>query len=167
MRLVIIESPYAGDVQKNVEYARACVADSLQRGEAPIASHLLYTQEGILNDDDQRQRNQGIGAGLAWLSKADATVVYVDLGLSEGMMQGMRAAIKRGVPVECRILGVWRRLDLAGGCGAGKTTKMAVDLYKRMEVAKVGDVVVIGRPASTQRWQLLESVPSISVEVSK
>lgn len=44
MRLVILESPYAGNIEKNVAYARACVRDSLSRGEAPIASHLLYTQ---------------------------------------------------------------------------------------------------------------------------
>jgi hypothetical protein len=41
MRWVILESPYAGDVEANVAYARAAVRDSLMRGEAPIASHLL------------------------------------------------------------------------------------------------------------------------------
>ncbi len=35
MRLVIIESPYAGAVETNVAYARAAVRDSLLRGEAP------------------------------------------------------------------------------------------------------------------------------------
>ena len=44
---VILESPYAGDIERNVKYARMAVRDSLSRGEAPIASHLLYTQEGI------------------------------------------------------------------------------------------------------------------------
>jgi hypothetical protein len=48
MKLVIIESPYAGEVEANVAYARACMRDSLGHGEAPIASHLLYTQPGIL-----------------------------------------------------------------------------------------------------------------------
>ena len=32
-RLVILESPYAGDVPANVAYARACLRDSLMRGE--------------------------------------------------------------------------------------------------------------------------------------
>src|SRR5450756_1816446 len=31
MRLVIVESPYAGDVAANVTYARACVRDALER----------------------------------------------------------------------------------------------------------------------------------------
>ena len=43
---MILESPYAGRVEENVAYARAAVRDSLLRGEAPIASHLLYTSRG-------------------------------------------------------------------------------------------------------------------------
>lgn len=46
MRRVIVESPYAGEVEANVTYARACVRDCVLRGEAPIASHLLFTQPG-------------------------------------------------------------------------------------------------------------------------
>ena len=107
MRLVIIESPYAGDVQKNTEYARACVRDSLARGEAPIASHLLYTQPGILNDDDPAERVQGITAGLAWRKVAEASVVYTDLGVSQGMKYGIGAAHAQGNPVEYRTLTEW------------------------------------------------------------
>ena len=51
-KLVYLESPYAGDVEKNIKYARLCMKDSLDRGEYPFASHLLYTQENILNDND-------------------------------------------------------------------------------------------------------------------
>ena len=60
MRLVYVESPYAGDVERNVQYARACLADCLRRGEAPFASHLLYTQEGILDDLIEGERMKGI-----------------------------------------------------------------------------------------------------------
>lgn len=35
MRRVVLESPYAGDVEKNVAYARLALRDSIQRGEAP------------------------------------------------------------------------------------------------------------------------------------
>ena len=51
MELVVLESPFAGNVEMNIHYARACMADCLARGEAPFASHLLYTQPGILDDD--------------------------------------------------------------------------------------------------------------------
>lgn len=102
MKLVIIESPYAGDISANVAYARLCVRDSLQRGEAPIASHLLYTQDGILRDEEPAERQQGIDAGLAWLSVADLTAVYTDNGISRGMEYGIEAAEKAGVMIAYR-----------------------------------------------------------------
>lgn len=105
MRLVILESPYAGDVEANVAYARLCVRDSLQRGEAPIASHLRYTQPGILNDDVPTERQKGIDAGLAWRRVAKASVVYIDRGISKGMRYGIKAARRAGIPVQYRKLG--------------------------------------------------------------
>lgn len=104
MKLVILESPFAGDVEANIEYARACVRDSLLRGEAPIASHLLYTQPGVLNDDVPEERAQGIDAGLAWRAVAQASVVYTDRGISKGMEYGIAAAQAAGVPIEYRTL---------------------------------------------------------------
>jgi len=104
MRLVSIESPYAGNVAENEAYARACMADSLRRGEAPIASHLLYTQPGVLDDTVPAERMQGIHAGFAWNAHAEATVAYTDLGISAGMASGIQAAIAAGRPVEYRTL---------------------------------------------------------------
>ena len=104
LRRVILESPYAGDIEKNVAYARAAVRDSLLRGEAPIASHLLYTQPGVLDDQVPDERRLGIAAGLAWRVAAEATVVYRDLGVSPGMEHGIRAALAAGLPVEYRNL---------------------------------------------------------------
>jgi len=70
MKRVILESPYAGDtaedVERNLTYAREALRDSLLRGEAPIASHLLYTQKGVLDDRIREERALGIAAGLAW-----------------------------------------------------------------------------------------------------
>jgi hypothetical protein len=102
MKLVILESPYAGDVLRNVTYARACLRDSLLRGESPIASHLLYTQEGILDDTIPEMRALGIAAGLAWCPKSDGTVVYADYGITPGMQLGIDRAIAEGRPVEIR-----------------------------------------------------------------
>lgn len=100
MRLVIIESPYAGDRKRNIEYAKECMLDSLNRGEAPLASHLLYTQ--ILDDDIPEHRNLGIVAGFAWAEKADAVIVYGDLGISRGMMLGIKRAKLMGQHIEYR-----------------------------------------------------------------
>ena len=104
MKLVILESPYAGDIEANVTYARRCVRDSLLRGEAPIASHLLYTQPGVLRDEVPEERQHGIDAGLAWRQVAQATVVYTDRGVSAGMQYGIAAAEEAGIPVEYRKL---------------------------------------------------------------
>lgn len=99
-RLVILESPYAGNVEENVAYAREALKDSLARGEAPLASHLLYTQ--VLNDRNPEERQQGIQAGLEWLFKAEAMVVYTDLGLSPGMVEAIKKAEWLKIPVEKR-----------------------------------------------------------------
>lgn len=100
---VVIESPYAGDTVRNVNYARAAIKDSLARGEAPIASHLLLTQ--VLNDDDPDQRTMGIEAGHSWIGQADRVVFYQDLGCSAGMAAAEKEARCAGVPCETRYLG--------------------------------------------------------------
>lgn len=104
MRRVIVESPFAGDVERNIDYARACLHDCLKRGEAPFASHLLYTQPGVLDDNVPGERALGINAGFIWGLAAEATVVYTDLGISGGMKQGILQAQKEGRPVEYRKL---------------------------------------------------------------
>ncbi len=105
MRLVVIESPYAGDVERNVRYARACMGDCLKRGEAPLASHLLYPQEGILDDNIPEERELGMKSGFEWARRADATVVYTDLGTTSGMSQGIANAWLEGRVIEFRELG--------------------------------------------------------------
>lgn len=107
MRLVIIESPYAGAVERNIAYAKAAVRDCLRRGEAPYASHLFFTQDGILDDLKPDERGLGIAAGLAWGARADATVVYADFGMSGGMLQGIERARAEERPVEVRTLPNW------------------------------------------------------------
>lgn len=99
---VIIESPYAGNIEKNVEYAKKCMKDSFERGEAPYLSHLLYPL--VLNDNITKERNLGIMAGLEWGKCADKTVVYTDLGISKGMEYGIENAIKNNRPIEYRKL---------------------------------------------------------------
>jgi hypothetical protein len=109
VRLVILESPFAADTPaeqaQNIAYARQCVRHSLSVGEAPSASHLLYTQPGILDDNDPDERQWGIDAGLAWRKVAEASVVYMDRGISRGMEFGIAAAKEAGIPVEYRRIG--------------------------------------------------------------
>lgn len=106
MRRVIIESPYRG-VPRAVEYALAAMADCLRRGEAPFASHVLYTQPGVLDDEIHEERALGIRAGLHWGLAADLTVVYTDLGVTPGMRQGIASAERWRRPVQLRTLPGW------------------------------------------------------------
>lgn len=98
MRIVVIESPFkpsAADIAKyegcysaaellrqNLIYARLAVLNALKRGEAPLASHLLYTQVWSERDD---LRDAGIKAGIELHHRADTVALYVDLGTSSGM----------------------------------------------------------------------------------
>ena len=107
MKLVIIESPYAGDVHRNLNYARAAMLDCLSRGEAPFASHLLYPL--VLDDEDPGERYRGIKAGLAWGQHADLVAVYTDLGISTGMKLGIEAAKYDKIEIEYRTLRNWSK----------------------------------------------------------
>lgn len=118
MRRVIVESPYAGDVERNLRYLRACLRDSLLRGEAPFASHGLYTQPGVLDDHDQEQRRMGIEAGFAWWEGADAIVFYLDLGISNGMDAAFRRAKPMNTPVSSWKTVETRWLGGEWSCGA-------------------------------------------------
>lgn len=100
MRFVVIESPYAGDVAANEAYAREAMLDCFNRGEAPFASHLLYTQ--VLDDAMPQQRKAGIDAGFEIEQYAEAVVVYTDLGISRGMQLGIERANELGKKIEYR-----------------------------------------------------------------
>ena len=103
---VIIESPFKGNTPaeeaENTAYAKEAMRDSLYRGEAPFASHLLYPQ--MLDDADEDERRMGIEAGLLIGRSADRTVVYTDRGISPGMKQGIKCAEDEGRSVEYRSL---------------------------------------------------------------
>ncbi len=111
MTLVILESPFAGRGPwplsalrrlLNVRYARACVRDSLARGEAPIASHLLYPQ--VYRDGVPEEQERGMEAGLAWSGSADLAAVYRDRGISAGMKRAIKHHLDRGTRVVYRSL---------------------------------------------------------------
>lgn len=102
---VILETPYAGDVPLHLRYLRACMRDCLLRGEAPFASHHLYTAPGVLRDEIPDERIHGISAGFAWRTLAHKTVFYVDLGWSTGMHMGRDACGRIAQPYQERTLG--------------------------------------------------------------
>jgi hypothetical protein len=101
--IVIIESPFAGNRETNIRYAKRAMLDSLRRGEAPFASHLLYPQ--VLEDSLPAERELGMLAGFKFYSFAALCAVYNDMGVSPGMLRGIDVAMKAGIKLEYRSIG--------------------------------------------------------------
>ena len=110
IKFVDVETPYMGKTEdesrRNILYARACVRDCLLRDEIPFASHLFFTQPGILDDNVPKEREKGIRAGKSIIESLPRiiTVVYENLGISTGMQYGINRAKENGRTVEFRSL---------------------------------------------------------------
>ena len=119
--VVQLESPFSPSngypLESNLRYARAALRDSILRGEMPFASHLLYTQEGVLDDNNPLERKIGIETGFKGLRTGyiGKSVVYADYGLSSGMIQGIRVAFEENCHVQFRYIerdfGVYDAMD--------------------------------------------------------
>lgn len=96
-RLVYIASPYAGDIQSNVEFAKAACRFAVAQGVTPIAAHLLYPQ--ILDDQIPDERAAGVRMGLRVLRACDELWVCGDY-ISHGMQVELAAAKDWGIPVK-------------------------------------------------------------------
>lgn len=116
---VVIESPYAPqskdpaeaavELARNISYARAMMRECIKSGQVPFASHLLYTQDGILDDTNPHERKNGIEAGFS-IAEAlffDSTLndgrftwlFCVDRGVSKGMQLACEENSKRQVQI--------------------------------------------------------------------
>ncbi len=63
MKLVYICSPYAGEIEPNIKFAKAACRYAMEQGCAPVAVHLLYSQ--LLNDavPSEREADSNGAAG--------------------------------------------------------------------------------------------------------
>lgn len=91
MKLLVVESPYAGDVERNVEFCENVCRYFAMNGHAPLASHLLYTR--FLDDTIPHERVTGIDAGLAWARHATEAAFCLRPG--DVMSGGMKYALER------------------------------------------------------------------------
>lgn len=112
MRMVFIESPYAGNYERNVQYALHCLKDSIDRGEAPFVPHLLYTQ--VLQDEIPDERALALTIAANWRRSATLIAVYTNLGITAGMQLGIDDAKRLGINVELRELGREVMAELEG-----------------------------------------------------
>lgn len=86
--IVYICSPYAGDVEGNVDAARRYCRYAVDAGYIPIAPHLLFPQ--FLNDADPSERELGLFFGNALMSKCSEVWVF-----GSRISNGMAAEIRR------------------------------------------------------------------------
>ena len=86
--IVYICSPYARDVEANVENARRYSRFAVDAGYIPIAPHLLFPQ--VLSDDNPNERQLGLFFGNALMSKCSEVWVF-----GSRISSGMETEIKR------------------------------------------------------------------------
>ena len=96
--VVYIASPYAGDIEKNLTFAKAAARFAIARGKAPYIPHL--TLPAVLNDEDPRERALGIELNCETLSRCDALWVFRRNGISAGMAAEIAYAGKCGIETE-------------------------------------------------------------------
>ena len=90
-KIILLESPYRGDRKRNVRYARRAMLDSIERNEAPLVPHLLYTI--VLDDAIEEQRGLGLRIGDEFLDIVDLVVFYTDYGVTLGMQHRLNMAL--------------------------------------------------------------------------
>ena len=100
MKMIFIASPYAGDVKKNIEFAKQACQYVLNEGNAFFCPHLLYPQ--VLDDNNPEERKIGMNIGKQLLKKCDELWVFGDK-ISQGMFEEIEFARKNGIPIK-RIL---------------------------------------------------------------
>ena len=97
MKLIFIASPYAGDIQKNIEYAKEACRYVLNEGNAFFCPHLIYPQ--ILDDSNPEERKLAINMGKEFLSKCDELWVFGN-HISHGMFEEIEFAREKRIPVK-------------------------------------------------------------------
>ena len=91
---IYVCSPFAGDIEGNIEKARSYCAFAVKQGYIPYASHLFFPQ--FMSDEDPVQRELGLFMGLVYLDGCRECWVFGD-AVSSGMAAEIKRAKKRGI----------------------------------------------------------------------
>ncbi len=97
MKLIYVCSPYAGDIDANVRFAKDACRFVMRKGHAFFAPHLLYPT--ILDDSIMDERKLGMNMGLLMLRKCDELWVFGSR-ISSGMQAEIEEASQLGIPVK-------------------------------------------------------------------
>ena len=94
--LVYICSPLSGDVPDNTEKARRYCRFALEKGQIPIAPHLLFPQ--FMDDTDPSERELAVHMDIVLLGKCKELWVFGD-AVTEGMAKEIKVAKRRRQPI--------------------------------------------------------------------
>ena len=96
MKLIYVASPYAGDIEKNTQFAKEACRFVMSEGHAFFAPHLLYPQ--VLNESNPDERQLGLEMGKEILGWCDELWVFGDT-VSPGMQAEISLAQEHEIPV--------------------------------------------------------------------
>lgn len=94
--LVFICSPFAGDIEHNIEKARCYSRFAVNKNTIPIAPHLLFPQ--FMDDNNKAQRDRAIFMGLVLLSKCQELWCFGET-ITQGMSVELEKAKQRGIKI--------------------------------------------------------------------
>lgn len=142
--VVVIESPFASSSpllrKAHRLYAETAMRHALLEGKVPVASHVFYTD--ALDDTLEDERTLGMEAGFVLGDVSKECWVFVDLGVSEGMLAGARRADERGTPIMLMSMDITYK-DLIRAVMLPRTVKTAIlSGAVAMVLAAVGQVVL-------------------------
>lgn len=95
-KLVYIASPYAGDVEGNVAFAKAACRYAAAKGYTPVAVHLMYPQ--FLDDRVPKEREAGLKMGRRVLAACEEIWLCGER-MSAGMKAEEAEAQRLGIPI--------------------------------------------------------------------
>ena len=96
MPLVYICSPYAGDIEQNVNMARVYSRFAVKNTCIPLTPHLLYPQ--FMDDGSPAERELALFMGMVLLTKCEQMWVFGSV-ISTGMRAEIAKAERKKIPV--------------------------------------------------------------------
>ena len=95
MKRVYVCAPLGGNIEENLKKVKIYTAYALRCGTAPVVPH-FYAE--CLDDNDPKNRELGLAAGMSLLWLCDEVWVFGDT-----VTDGMRAELKFGKNLNIRI----------------------------------------------------------------
>ncbi|MGL4792077.1 MAG: DUF4406 domain-containing protein [Anaerotignaceae bacterium] len=96
MKIIYVASPYAGDIEKNIEFAKRGCVFVKEQGHTFFCPHLLYPT--ILNENIPQERQLGLDMGIAMLKCCDELWCFGER-ISQGMANEIEQAQSLNIPI--------------------------------------------------------------------